>query len=135
MGVPLEMGPAQAPLRVVVVDLNNFSTFPTLAIGILLLQDLIVIAVLVFSPMLLGQVGGDNAGLAFLKFGVVLSEAVIGAHCQIGPFAHLRPGTQLAEHVHIGAVAVELEDLPAQPARDGTHVHLGLDDHPPTDDV
>jgi bifunctional UDP-N-acetylglucosamine pyrophosphorylase / glucosamine-1-phosphate N-acetyltransferase len=32
----------------------------------------------------------------------VLSEAVIGAHCQIGPFAHLRPGTQLAEQVHIG---------------------------------
>ncbi|RAK51456.1 B12-binding domain-containing radical SAM protein [Phenylobacterium deserti] len=29
-------GPAQQPLRVVVVDLNNFSTFPTLAIGILL---------------------------------------------------------------------------------------------------
>jgi bifunctional UDP-N-acetylglucosamine pyrophosphorylase/glucosamine-1-phosphate N-acetyltransferase len=37
-----------------------------------------------------------------LKFGVVLTEARIGAHCQIGPFAHLRPGTQLAEHVHIG---------------------------------
>ncbi|MDX2167546.1 MAG: bifunctional UDP-N-acetylglucosamine diphosphorylase/glucosamine-1-phosphate N-acetyltransferase GlmU [Deltaproteobacteria bacterium] len=37
-----------------------------------------------------------------LKFGVVLTDARVGAHCQIGPFAHLRPGTQLAEHVHIG---------------------------------
>jgi len=50
-----------------------------LAIGILLLQDLIVIAVLVFSPMLLGQVGGDNAGLAFLKFGLVLGGIFVAS--------------------------------------------------------
>ena len=37
-----------------------------------------------------------------LRFGVVLTEAEIGAGCQIGPFAHLRPGTRLAEAVHIG---------------------------------
>jgi bifunctional UDP-N-acetylglucosamine pyrophosphorylase/glucosamine-1-phosphate N-acetyltransferase len=37
-----------------------------------------------------------------LRFGVVLTEAEVGARCQIGPFAHLRPGTRLAEDVHIG---------------------------------
>ena len=37
-----------------------------------------------------------------LRFGVVLTEAVVGARCQIGPFAHLRPRTRLAEDVHIG---------------------------------
>jgi bifunctional UDP-N-acetylglucosamine pyrophosphorylase/glucosamine-1-phosphate N-acetyltransferase len=37
-----------------------------------------------------------------LRFGVVATEAEIGAHCEIGPFAHLRPRTQLAEGVHIG---------------------------------
>jgi len=38
----------------------------------------------------------------YVKFGVVISEAEIGDRCQIGPFAQLRPGTQLAEEVHIG---------------------------------
>ncbi len=28
--------------------------------------------------------------------------ATVGAHCQVGPYAHLRPGTELAEHVRIG---------------------------------
>jgi bifunctional UDP-N-acetylglucosamine pyrophosphorylase/glucosamine-1-phosphate N-acetyltransferase len=37
-----------------------------------------------------------------LRFGVVATEAEIGARCEIGPFAHLRPRTQLAEGVHIG---------------------------------
>jgi bifunctional UDP-N-acetylglucosamine pyrophosphorylase/glucosamine-1-phosphate N-acetyltransferase len=37
-----------------------------------------------------------------LRFGVVLTEAEVGARCQIGPFAHLRPRTRLAEDVHIG---------------------------------
>ena len=37
-----------------------------------------------------------------LRFGVVITEAEIGARCQIGPFAHLRPKTRLAEDVHIG---------------------------------
>jgi bifunctional UDP-N-acetylglucosamine pyrophosphorylase/glucosamine-1-phosphate N-acetyltransferase len=32
----------------------------------------------------------------------VIEEAVIGAGSRIGPFARLRPQTQLAEHVHIG---------------------------------
>jgi len=32
----------------------------------------------------------------------VIDNAIIGPHCQIGPFARLRPGAVLAEHVHIG---------------------------------
>ena len=31
-----------------------------------------------------------------------LVEAEVGAYCHIGPFARLRPGAQLDEHVHIG---------------------------------
>ncbi|MGQ0526213.1 MAG: bifunctional UDP-N-acetylglucosamine diphosphorylase/glucosamine-1-phosphate N-acetyltransferase GlmU, partial [Betaproteobacteria bacterium] len=31
-----------------------------------------------------------------------IDEATIGARCRIGPFARIRPGTQLAEDVHIG---------------------------------
>jgi bifunctional UDP-N-acetylglucosamine pyrophosphorylase/glucosamine-1-phosphate N-acetyltransferase len=32
----------------------------------------------------------------------LLEQASIGADCRIGPFARIRPGTQLAEQVHIG---------------------------------
>jgi bifunctional UDP-N-acetylglucosamine pyrophosphorylase/glucosamine-1-phosphate N-acetyltransferase len=32
----------------------------------------------------------------------VIEESTIGADCRIGPFARLRPGTVLADHVHIG---------------------------------
>jgi bifunctional UDP-N-acetylglucosamine pyrophosphorylase/glucosamine-1-phosphate N-acetyltransferase len=32
----------------------------------------------------------------------VLEESVVGADCRIGPFARLRPGTVLADSVHIG---------------------------------
>ncbi len=42
---------------------------------------------------------GENARL---KFGVRADQAVIGGAAQIGPFAHLRPGSELAEDVHIG---------------------------------
>jgi bifunctional UDP-N-acetylglucosamine pyrophosphorylase/glucosamine-1-phosphate N-acetyltransferase len=51
------------------------------------------------SAYLTDAMVGDDV---HLKFGVVITEAAIGAHCQIGPFAHLRPATRLAEHVHIG---------------------------------
>jgi len=37
-----------------------------------------------------------------LRFGVVMTEVEVGRGCQIGPFAHLRPGSRLAEGVHIG---------------------------------
>jgi bifunctional UDP-N-acetylglucosamine pyrophosphorylase/glucosamine-1-phosphate N-acetyltransferase len=37
-----------------------------------------------------------------LRFGCVLEGAEVGPQAIIGPFARLRPGTRLAEHVHIG---------------------------------
>lgn len=37
-----------------------------------------------------------------LRFGVVMTEAVVGRDSVIGPFAHLRPGTKLGTGVHIG---------------------------------
>src|SRR5262249_30877992 len=37
-----------------------------------------------------------------LRFSVVVSDAKIGDEAIIGPFAHLRPGTELGERVHIG---------------------------------
>jgi len=37
-----------------------------------------------------------------IKFGVVITESEVGDHDEIGPFAHLRPGTSLAAHVRIG---------------------------------
>ena len=37
-----------------------------------------------------------------IKFGVVITESEVGDHDEIGPFAHLRPGTSLAARVRIG---------------------------------
>ena len=37
-----------------------------------------------------------------LKFSVVISESKVGNDAVIGPFAHLRPGTELGDRVHIG---------------------------------
>lgn len=37
-----------------------------------------------------------------VKDNSVLEDAMVGDHCQIGPFARLRPGAKLAESVHIG---------------------------------
>jgi bifunctional UDP-N-acetylglucosamine pyrophosphorylase/glucosamine-1-phosphate N-acetyltransferase len=37
-----------------------------------------------------------------VRFGCVLEGAEVGAHAILGPFARLRPGTRLGEHVHIG---------------------------------
>jgi bifunctional UDP-N-acetylglucosamine pyrophosphorylase / glucosamine-1-phosphate N-acetyltransferase len=42
---------------------------------------------------------GDNTEI--LPYSV-LENAIIGAHCRIGPFARLRPHTVLGAHVHIG---------------------------------
>jgi len=46
-----------------------------------------------------------NAQLAddvHLAFSVVLDDCQLGSHVSVGPFARLRPGTVLAERVHIG---------------------------------
>jgi bifunctional UDP-N-acetylglucosamine pyrophosphorylase / glucosamine-1-phosphate N-acetyltransferase len=37
-----------------------------------------------------------------VRFGCVIEDAEIGADAIVGPFARLRPGTRLAERVHIG---------------------------------
>lgn len=37
-----------------------------------------------------------------IKFGVVITEARVGDRSSVGPFAQLRPGTHLADNVHIG---------------------------------
>jgi len=37
-----------------------------------------------------------------IKFSCDINGARIGEHCQIGPFAHLRPGTHLGDEVRIG---------------------------------
>lgn len=42
------------------------------------------------------------ADRAHVKFGVVMAEAVLASDVQVGPFAHLRPGTRLGARVHVG---------------------------------
>jgi bifunctional UDP-N-acetylglucosamine pyrophosphorylase/glucosamine-1-phosphate N-acetyltransferase len=43
-----------------------------------------------------------------------LEDAEVGAHCRIGPYARLRPGAKLDEHVHIGNfVEVKKSDIGA----------------------
>ena len=44
------------------------------------------------------EVGDDTAVLA----NCVIDRAVIGARCQVGPFARLRPGAELRDDVHVG---------------------------------
>src|SRR5690606_9019085 len=43
--------------------------------------------------------------------------------------------TARAEHLDLGGIAVELEDLAAEATCDRSEVYLGLDDHPSGDDV
>ncbi len=44
----------------------------------------------------------DLGDRVHLLFSVVISEARVGSDAKIGPFAHLRPGSSLADRVHIG---------------------------------
>jgi bifunctional UDP-N-acetylglucosamine pyrophosphorylase/glucosamine-1-phosphate N-acetyltransferase len=37
-----------------------------------------------------------------IRANTIIEEATVGADCRIGPYARLRPGTDLAEEVHIG---------------------------------
>ena len=65
---------------------------------------------------------GANCVLRNVEIGIAtriepfthIDEATIGAHCRIGPFARIRPGTRLAEDVHIGNfVEVKASDIAA----------------------
>ncbi len=51
------------------------------------------------TALLRDAVLGDGV---HLRLGVVMSECEVGAGVVIGPFAHIRPGTTLADDVHIG---------------------------------
>ena len=51
------------------------------------------------SAYLTDAVIGDGV---HLKFSVVITESEIGDRVQVGPFAHIRPGSRLASDVHIG---------------------------------
>jgi bifunctional UDP-N-acetylglucosamine pyrophosphorylase/glucosamine-1-phosphate N-acetyltransferase len=51
----------------------------------------------------------------------VIEEASVGEHCVVGPFARVRPGSEFAEHVHIGNF---VETKKAQVARGSKINHL-----------
>ena len=56
----------------------------------------------------------DIAGGTFIEPYSHLVQAVVGANCHIGPYARLRPGTVLADEVHIGNfVEVKASDIGA----------------------
>jgi bifunctional UDP-N-acetylglucosamine pyrophosphorylase/glucosamine-1-phosphate N-acetyltransferase len=60
-----------------------------------------------------------------LRFGVVATESDIGHGCIIGPFAHLRPATRLAQEVHIGDF-VETKNASVGPRTKANHLtYLG----------
>lgn len=44
------------------------------------------------------EIGPDSE----IHANTVIDQAIVGARCRIGPYARLRPGTTLAEDVHIG---------------------------------
>ncbi len=46
---------------------------------------------------------GSSIGInSVIKLSCVIDTAELGEDCQVGPFAHLRPGTNLVRHVRIG---------------------------------
>ncbi|MCW5889554.1 MAG: bifunctional UDP-N-acetylglucosamine diphosphorylase/glucosamine-1-phosphate N-acetyltransferase GlmU [bacterium] len=60
-----------------------------------------------------------------LRFSCVIEEAEVGAGAIIGPFARLRPGTRLAEQVHIGNF-VECKKADVGPRTKANHLtYLG----------
>jgi bifunctional UDP-N-acetylglucosamine pyrophosphorylase/glucosamine-1-phosphate N-acetyltransferase len=60
-----------------------------------------------------------------LRFGVVITESDVGARCEIGPFANLRPKTRLAADVHIGDF-VETKNAVLGPGAKANHLaYLG----------
>src|SRR5439155_6980902 len=57
------------------------------------------------------SVGAGSEVLAFSH----LEESEVGERCRVGPYARLRPGTSLAEEVHVGNfVEVKASRLGAQ---------------------
>ena len=50
------------------------------------------------QSMLVDSTVGDGCEIVYS----VLEDALMGNHCQIGPFGHLRKGAHLEDHVHMG---------------------------------
>lgn len=76
-------------------------------------QDVVIDVNCVFEGHVVladGVVIGPNCVIKNTTLGVgtrieahsVLDEAIVGSHAVIGPFARIRPGTQLADHTKIG---------------------------------
>jgi bifunctional UDP-N-acetylglucosamine pyrophosphorylase/glucosamine-1-phosphate N-acetyltransferase len=62
---------------------------------------------------------------ALIRFGVRAENAIIGEGAKVGPFAHLRPGTQLSSNVHIGNF-VETKNATIQEGAKANHLsYLG----------
>jgi len=60
-----------------------------------------------------------------VKFGAVLTDAVIGPRCEIGPFAHVRAGSQLGAGVAVGNF-VETKEARVGPGSKARHLaYLG----------
>jgi len=74
------------------------------------------------SALIADSTIGDDV---YLRLGVVMVESDVGARCQIGPFANLRPKTRLAEGVHIGDF-VETKNAVLGPGTKANHLaYLG----------
>ena len=62
---------------------------------------------------------------AHLKFGCVITDSTVGAGCAIGPFAHLRPQSQLESDVHIGNFVEVKKSLLRKGAKANHLAYLG----------
>ena len=60
-----------------------------------------------------------------MEIGSVLEEAFIADRVQVGPYCHLRPGTRLAEDVHIGNYVEVKEATIGSGTRVGHFSYLG----------
>jgi bifunctional UDP-N-acetylglucosamine pyrophosphorylase/glucosamine-1-phosphate N-acetyltransferase len=80
----------------------------TLAFDTWLGRDVVVEPHVVFGP---GVSVGEGSRIRSFSY---LEGATIGQNVSVGPFARLRPGTRLAQHVHIGNfVEVKASDIGA----------------------
>ncbi len=58
---------------------------------------------------------------AVIRANSVIEDAVIGERAQIGPFARIRPGSELAEDVHVGNF-VEIKNSRLAPGAKANHL-------------
>jgi bifunctional UDP-N-acetylglucosamine pyrophosphorylase/glucosamine-1-phosphate N-acetyltransferase len=60
--------------------------------------------VIIDANCIIGEAGKkvSIANNSHIKANTIIEDAIVGAHCVIGPFARLRPGTELKANVKIG---------------------------------